>query len=93
MKVSITIEDVILKSNLKINHTLIFTERSFFYTNLGFTRSRSYPVDDIDRFHRLLAGSYKSVRPINITGIDKLHLKCDCIQGSIVKWYKGTNFV
>ena len=28
--------------------------------------------------------SYKSDRPINITGIDKIHLKCDCIQGSIV---------
>ena len=22
--------------------------------------------------------------PINITGIDKVHLKCDCIDGSIV---------
>ena len=29
-------------------------------------------------------GSYKGDRPINITGIDKIHLKCDCIQGSIV---------
>ena len=29
-------------------------------------------------------GSYKSDEPINITGIDKVHLKCDCIQGSIV---------
>ena len=32
----------------------------------------------------MIAGSYKSNRPINITGIDKIHLKCDCIQGSIV---------
>ena len=32
----------------------------------------------------MIAGSYKSDRPINITGIDKIHLKCDCIQGSIV---------
>ena len=32
----------------------------------------------------MFAGSYKSDRPINITGIDKVHLKCDCIQGSIV---------
>ena len=31
----------------------------------------------------MIAGSYKSDRPINITGIDKIHLKCDCIQGSI----------
>ena len=32
----------------------------------------------------MIAGSYKSDKPINITGIDKIHLKCDCIQGSIV---------
>ena len=35
-------------------------------------------------FYQLIEGSYKSDRPINITGIDKIHLKCDCIQGSIV---------
>ena len=32
----------------------------------------------------MIAGSYKSDKPIKITGIDKVHLKCDCIQGSIV---------
>ena len=84
VKITVTIDDVRLKSNLKINQTLIFTEKSFFYTFLGFTRSRSYPLDDIDGFYQLIAGSYKSDRPINITGIDKIHLKCDCIQGSIV---------
>ena len=84
VKISVTIDDIRLKSNLKINQTLIFTEKSFFYTILGYTQSRSYPLDDIDGFHQLIAGSYKSDRPINITGIDKVHLKCDCIQGSIV---------
>ena len=84
VKVNITIDDIRLKSNLKINQTLIFTERSFFYTILGFTQSRSYPLDDIEGFYQLIAGSYKSDRPINITGIDKIHLKCNCIQGSIV---------
>ena len=84
IKVSVTIDDIRLKSNLKISQTLIFTEKSFFYTIFGFTQSRSYPLDDIDGFHQLIAGSYKSDRPINITGIDKIHLKCDCIQGSIV---------
>ena len=84
VKVNITIDDIRLKSNLKINQTLIFTEKSFFYTILGFTQSRSYPLDDIDGFYQLIAGSYKSDRPINFTGIDKVHLKCDCIQGSIV---------
>ena len=32
----------------------------------------------------MIAGSHKSDKPINITGFDKIHLKCDCIQGSIV---------
>ena len=84
VRVNITIDDIRLKSNLKINQTLIFTEKSFFYSILGFTQSRSYPLDDMDGFYQLIAGSYKSDRPINITGIDKIHLKCDCIQGSIV---------
>ena len=67
VKVSVTIDDVRLKSNLKTNQILIFTEKSFFYTILGFTRSRSYPLDDIDGFYQLIAGSYKSDKPINIT--------------------------
>ena len=46
VKVNITIDDIRLKSNLKINQTSIFTEKSFFYTILGFTQSRSYPLDD-----------------------------------------------
>ena len=84
VKVNITIDDIRLKSNSKTNQTSIFTEKSFFYTILGFTRSRSYPLDDIDGFYQLIAGSYKSDKPINITGINKIHLKCNCIQGSIV---------
>ena len=56
VKVNITIDDIRLKSNLKINQTLIFTERSFFYTNLGFTQSRSYPLDDIDSHYQIIAG-------------------------------------
>ena len=84
VKINITIDDVRLKSNLNTNQTLIFTEKSFFYRVLGFTRSRSYPLDDIDGFYQLIAGSYKSDRPINITGIDKIHLECDFINGSIV---------
>ena len=90
VKVNITMDDIRLKSNLKNNQTLIFTEKSFFYTILGFTQSRSYPLDDIDRFYQLIAGSYKSDKPINITGIDKIHLKCNCIEGSIVNGVRET---
>ena len=84
VKVTITIDDIRLKTNLKINQTLIFTKKSFFYTILGFTQSHSYPLDDIDGFYQLIKGSYKSDKPINMTGIDKIHIKCDCIQSSIV---------
>ena len=84
VKVNITIDDIRLKSNLKINQTLIFTEKSFFYTILGFTQSRSYPLNDIDSHYQLIVGSYKSDKPINSTGIIKIHIKCNCIQGSIV---------
>ena len=84
VKKNVTIDDIRLKSNLKINQTLIFTEKSFFYTILGFTQSRSYPLEDIENYYQLVAGLYKSDKPINITGIDKIHLKCDCILGSII---------
>ena len=84
LKLKNTIDDIRLKSNLKTNQTLIFTEKSFFYTILGFNRSRSDPLDDIDGFYQLIAGSYKTDKPISISGIDKLHLKCNCIEGSIV---------
>ena len=32
----------------------------------------------------MIAGTHKSEKPINIMGVDKVHLKADCIQGSIV---------
>ena len=84
VKVTITIDDIRLKSNLINNQTLIFTEKSFFYTFLGFTQSRSYPLDDIEGFYQILPGSYQSNKPASIAGIDKVYLKCDCIQGLIV---------
>ena len=84
VKIDITIDERKYKADLKINQTLIFTNKSFFYTIVGFTQSHSYPLDDIEGFYQLIAGSYKSERPINITGVDKVHLNCDCIDGSIV---------
>ena len=88
-KISVTIDEKKYKSNLKINQTLIFTNKSFFYTifyTINYTSfiPHSYPLDDIDGFYQLIAGSYKGDKPINITGLDKVHLKCDCIDGSIV---------
>ena len=31
----------------------------------------------------MIAGTYKNEKPINITRIDKVNLKCDCINGGI----------
>ena len=84
VKIKITIDDIRLKSNLEINQTLIITNKSFFYTILGFTQSHQGPLNDIEGFYQTLPGSYKSNKPISITRIDKIHLKCDCINGSIV---------
>ena len=84
VKVTNTIDDIRIKSNLKIIQTLISTNKSFFYTILGFTQSHQGPLNDIKGFYQILPGSYEGHKPINITGFDKFHLKCDCIQGSIV---------
>ena len=84
VKVSVTIDDIRLKSNLKINQTLIFTNKSFCYTILGFTQSHQGPLNEIEGFYQILPGSYEGNKPIKITGIDKVQLKADCIQGSIV---------
>ena len=84
VKVSVTIDDVRIKSNLKTNQILIVTKKSIFYTILGFTKSYQGPLNDIEGLCQILLGSYKSDKPTNITGIDKNHLKFDCIQGSIV---------
>ena len=83
VKISVTIDEKKYKSNLKINQTLIFANESFFYTILSFTQSLSYPSDDIDGFYQLIVGSYESDKPINITGFDKVHLKCNVVDGSI----------
>ena len=84
VKGNVTFDDIRLKSNLKFNQTLTFTEKSFFYTIIGFTQSHQGPLNDIEGFYQILPGSYQSKKSINIIGIDKVHLKCDCIQASIV---------
>ena len=84
VKLSVSIDEKKYKTELKINQTLIITNKMFFFTTLRFTQSHSYPLDDIDGFYQLISGSYKIEKPINITGTDKVHLKCNCIDGSIV---------
>ena len=84
IKVNNTIDDIRLKSNLTTNKTIKFTKKFFFLHNNSFTQSNSGPLGDIAGFVQLIPGNYRSDKPINITGSDEIHLKCDCIQGSIV---------
>ena len=84
VKANIAIDDVRLETSLIINRTLIFTEKSFFYKILGFTQSNSGLLGDVDGYIQIIPGKYKSIKCNNITPIDKVPLKCDCIQGSIV---------
>ena len=84
IKINVSKDERKYKTDLKINQTLIFTNKSFFYTILGFTKSHQGPLNDIGGFYQILPGSYKSDKPVNITGIDKVHLKCNVVDGSIV---------
>ena len=90
VKVNFTIDDIRLNSNLTTKKTIRFTEKSFFYKMLGFIQSHSGKLGDITGFIQLIPDKLKSHIPINITRIDNIHLKCDCIDSSIVN---GTNFV
>ena len=53
--------------------TLRFDERSFFHTLLGFIPYWDYKSP----------GVYTSDKILNLNTINKIHLKCDCIDGSI----------
>ena len=71
VKVNIKTENIRLKSNLNSTNKKRFNKKSFLCTILMFSQSYSGPSKDIDGFIQLIAGSYKSDRHINITGIDK----------------------
>ena len=77
LRVKSTIDDIRLKSNLTVSKTLRFTKKYFFYTALGFTQSHVGVLGDIPGFVQLIPGSYKSDKPMNIAGIDKVHIKAD----------------
>ena len=84
LKVNITIDVIRLKSKLTNKKSIRFTKKSFFYTIFSFTQSQLRVLGNIERFFNYLAGNNKSIGPNVFTGIDKVHLKVDCINGSIV---------
>ena len=85
VKVKITIDDKGLKSNSTTNKPKIFTKKQpFLYNFFGFMESDLGLIGDVPGFVQLTPGSYKSDKPVNITGIDEKYLKCDCIFESLV---------
>ena len=84
MEVTITIDDIRLKSDLKSIQNLTFTKESFFDTILGSNDSHLEEIGDIEGFVQLIPRSYKSDESNNITGIGKVHLKCNCTNGSLL---------
>ena len=57
VEVSVTIDDIRLRSILYFNQTSIFSKKPFFYTILGFIQSRSGPSTDIEGFIQIIPGS------------------------------------
>ena len=72
-----------IKYNQK--RTIKFTQKSFFFTKEGFRQSNSGRLNDPrEGYIQKIAGTYQSEETNNITGVDIIHLKSDCIYGSIV---------
>ena len=76
-ELKITIDDIRLRPNLTINKKIRFTKISFFYTTVGLTQLHSRPLGDIEGYFQLIPEKYNNDNPINITAIDKVHLKSD----------------
>ena len=62
--------------------TMRFDEQSFFHTLIGFSPYWDYKPNNSS--HVLISSVYPSDKTIlNLNTIKKIHLKCDCIDGSI----------
>ena len=61
--------------------TLRFNDTSFFHTLLGFTPYWDYKPTNSNRDG--IPGVYTSNKILNLSSTNKIHLKCDCIDGSI----------
>ena len=62
--------------------TLRFDERSFFQTLLGFEPYWDYKPTNSN--HVPIPGVYISGKKFNLGNTNKIHLKCDVIDGSVV---------
>ena len=75
--IDIEYDDITMKTKLVVQSGIIaikFDEKSFFSTILGFT-----PGWDYKHYNK-----YVSQKVVNLGSTNKIHLKCDCIDGSVV---------
>ena len=76
-EILIRLDDITRKTKLVVRHGIIairFDEKSFFSTILGFT-----PGWDYKHYNQ-----YLSQKILNLSNTNKIHLKCDAIDGSVV---------
>ena len=76
-KVNIKFDGIRPRWNIATNKAIKFPKNLFLYTLLGFIQNHSGVLVVIEGFVQLIAGTYISDKPINITGNDKLYSKCD----------------
>ena len=77
-------DDISMKTKLTFDYfsSLRFNKNSFFHTLLGFTPYWDYkPINGVNSDS---PGIYISDKILNLNTINKIHLKCDIIDGSIV---------
>ena len=75
--IDIEFDDITMKTKLVVNNGIIaikFDEKSFFSTLLGFTPGWEYKNYN----------KYTSQELVNLGNTNKIHLKCDCIDGRVV---------
>ena len=82
VKVNITIDDTRLRLSLSKMKQLDYLKNLLY--NFRFYSKPYGPLSDIEGFLQLIPGTYKSDKPTNFTGVDRVHFKTDCINGSIV---------
>ena len=83
-KVNITIDDFRLGSNLTLSETIGSIKNRFLNTKFCFTQSHFWVLNDTEGFIQLFHGWYESDKHLKIKGVDKIHLKYECNNRSIV---------
>ena len=84
MKTKIILKFKNNEKDLFAKRTLRFDDRSFFHTLLGFTPYWAYwDYKPTNSNRDSIPGVYISNKILNLKSTNKIHLKCDCIDGSI----------